>query len=119
MTAHNTPTDLTQCTAEQLLHLYRSGQASPVDSTKALLARIEKLNPKLNAFTLVDEKVAMNCAKSSEAKWQAHRKAALHGGAEVGALEGVPASIKDLIHGHFFVDQCEGIEFGIEFLDAR
>ena len=97
MTAHNTPTDLTQCTAEQLLHLYRSGQASPVDSTKALLARIEKLNPKLNAFTLVDEKVAMNCAKSSEAKWQAHRKAALHGGAEVGALEGVPASIKDLI----------------------
>jgi aspartyl-tRNA(Asn)/glutamyl-tRNA(Gln) amidotransferase subunit A len=68
-----------------------------VDATKALLARIEKLNPKLNAFTLVDEKVAMNCAKSSEAKWQAHRKAALHGGAEVGALEGVPASIKDLI----------------------
>ena len=97
MTAHNTPTDLTQCTAEQLLHLYRSGQASPVDATKALLARIEKLNPKLNAFTLVDEKVAMNCAKSSEAKWQAHRKAGLHGGAEVGALEGVPASIKDLI----------------------
>ena len=41
MTAHNTPTDLTQCTAEQLLHLYRSGQASPVDATKALLARIE------------------------------------------------------------------------------
>ena len=97
MTAHNTPTDLTQCTAEQLLHLYRSGQASPVDATKALLARIEKLNPKLNAFTLVDEKVAMNCAKSSEAKWQAHRKAGLQGGAEVGALEGVPASIKDLI----------------------
>ena len=93
----NTPTDLTQCTAEQLLHLYRCGQASPVDATKALLARIEKLNPKLNAFTLVDEKVAMNCAKSSEAKWQAHRKAGLHGGAEVGALEGVPASIKDLI----------------------
>ena len=97
MTAHNTPTDLTQCTADQLLHLYRSGQASPVDVTKALLARIEKLNPKLNAFTLVDEKVAMNSAKSSEAKWQAHRKAALHGGADVGALEGVPASIKDLI----------------------
>ena len=93
----NTPTDLTQCTAEQLLHLYRSGQASPVDATKALLARIEKLNPKLNAFTLVDEKVAMNCAKSSEAKWLAHRKAGLQGGAEVGALEGVPASIKDLI----------------------
>ena len=43
MTSLHAPTDLTQCTAEQLLHLYRSGQASPVDATKALLARIEKL----------------------------------------------------------------------------
>ena len=23
------------------------------------------------------------------------------------------------IHGHFFIDQCEGIELGIEFLNAR
>lgn len=101
-TTHSTPhsaqpSDLTQCTATQLLSLYRSGQASPVDTTQALLARIERINPQLNAFTLVDEKVAMDCAKVSEAKWQAHRKAALHGGSEVGALEGVPVSIKDLI----------------------
>ena len=68
MTSLHAPTDLTQCTAEQLLHLYRSGQASPVDATKALLARIEKLNPRLNAFTLVDEKVAMNCAKASSGR---------------------------------------------------
>lgn len=97
MTFHIVPADLTQCTAEQLLTLYRSGQASPVETTQALLARIERINPQLNAFALVDEKVAMACAKTSEAKWQAHRKAALHGGAEVGALEGVPTSIKDLI----------------------
>ena len=34
-------TDLTQCTADQLLALYRSGQASPVEATQAVLARIE------------------------------------------------------------------------------
>ena len=63
----NTPTDLTQCTAEQLLRLYRHGEASPVDAIQALLARIEKINPQLNAFALVDEKVAMHSAKASEA----------------------------------------------------
>lgn len=90
------PTDLTQCTAHQLLALYRSGVASPVDTTRAVLARIERVNPQINAFTLVDEEVAMQCAQRSEAKWTAHRQS---GGqdSEVGALEGVPVSIKDLI----------------------
>ena len=69
----STPTDLTQCTALQLLGLYRSGAASPVDTTHALLARIEKVNPQINAFTLVDEDVALACAKASEIKWHAHR----------------------------------------------
>lgn len=94
--ASSNPTDLTQCTAHQLLALYRSGEASPVDTTRALLARIEKVNPHINAFTLVDEEVALQCAKASEAKWQAHRQ---QGGqsSSVGALEGVPVSIKDLI----------------------
>ncbi|MFM8824073.1 MAG: amidase family protein, partial [Limnohabitans sp.] len=90
------PTDLTQCTAHQLLSLYRSGEASPVDTTRALLARIERLNPTLNAFTWVDEDVALRCAQSSEAKWRAHRQSGGQGH-DVGALEGVPVSIKDLI----------------------
>jgi aspartyl-tRNA(Asn)/glutamyl-tRNA(Gln) amidotransferase subunit A len=94
--ASSNSTDLTQCTARQLLALYRSGEASPVDATRALLARIEKVNPHINAFTLVDEAVALQCAKTSEAKWLAHRQ---KGGqsSSVGALEGVPVSIKDLI----------------------
>jgi aspartyl-tRNA(Asn)/glutamyl-tRNA(Gln) amidotransferase subunit A len=94
--ASSNPTDLTQCTAQQLLALYRSGEASPVDTTRALLARIEKVNPHINAFTLVDEAVALQCAKTSEAKWQAHRQKGGHSDS-VGALEGVPVSIKDLI----------------------
>ena len=86
-------TSLTECTAEQLLQLYRSGQASPVEATRAVLKRIEELNPQLNAFCLVDEASALASAQQSESRWQAHRQ---HG-APVGELDGVPTSIKDLI----------------------
>ncbi len=86
-------TDLTQCPAHELIALYRSGQASPVEATQAVLARIERLNPQLNAFCLVDADAALAAARDSQARWQAHRSS----GAPVGELEGVPTSIKDLI----------------------
>ena len=88
-----TPQDLTQAPAHELLALYRSGQASPVEVTQAVLSRIERVNPQINAFCLVDEKAALASARASEARWHAHRKQ----GTPVGALDGVPASIKDLI----------------------
>lgn len=84
---------LTQCTATQLLTLYRSGAASPVQATEAVLARIAQLNPRLNAFCWVDEEAALQSARDSEARWQAHR----NNGADVLPLDGVPVSIKDLI----------------------
>ena len=82
-------TDLADCTATELLRLYRSAQASPVEATRAVLARIDRLNPQLNAFCLVDAEAALRDAQASEARW--------HAGAPVGPLDGVPASIKDLI----------------------
>jgi aspartyl-tRNA(Asn)/glutamyl-tRNA(Gln) amidotransferase subunit A len=85
--------NLTQCTALELLALYRSGAASPVEATQSILTDIERLNPRLLAYCLVDEAQALASARASEARWHAHR----HSGAAVGALEGVPASIKDLI----------------------
>jgi aspartyl-tRNA(Asn)/glutamyl-tRNA(Gln) amidotransferase subunit A len=88
-----TPQDLTQAPAHELLALYRSGQASPVEVTQAVLQRIERVNPQINAFCLVDDKAALASARASEARWQAHRKQ----GTPVGALDGVPTSIKDLI----------------------
>ena len=88
-----TPQDLTQTPAHELLALYRSGQASPVEVTRAVLQRIERVNPQINAFCLVDEKVAMASARASEARWLAHRQ----NGTPVGVLDGVPTSIKDLI----------------------
>ncbi len=86
-------TDLTQCTAHELLQLYRSGQASPVEATQAVLSRIDRFNPQINAFCWVDAPSALASARESEARWQAHRSA----GAPVGELDGVPTSIKDLI----------------------
>jgi len=86
-------TDLTQTTAHDLLSLYRQGEVSPVEVTRQVLKRIDKLNPILHAYCWVDEEAALASAQRSEARWQAHR----HQGAAVGALEGVPASIKDLI----------------------
>ncbi len=82
-------TDLADCTATELLRLYRSGQASPVEATRAVLARIERLNPQLNAYCLVDADAALRGAQASEARWRA--------GSPVGLLDGVPISIKDLI----------------------
>ena len=85
--------DLTQCTAHELLVLYRSGRASPVEATQAVLSRAQRLNPRLNAFCLLDHDAALASARASEARWHAHRQT----GAPVGVLEGVPTSIKDLV----------------------
>ncbi|MEK9895408.1 MAG: amidase family protein, partial [Burkholderiaceae bacterium] len=85
--------DLTQCSAVQLLAMYRSAQVSPVEVTQAVLARINQTQPVLNAFCLVDEEAALASARQSETRWQQWRQS----GAPVRALEGVPASIKDLI----------------------
>ncbi len=82
-------TDLADCTATELLALYRSHQASPVEATQAVLARIARHNGTLRAFVHVAADEALASAALSEARWQRD--------APGGALDGVPASIKDLI----------------------
>jgi aspartyl-tRNA(Asn)/glutamyl-tRNA(Gln) amidotransferase subunit A len=76
-------TDLTRLSATELLDLYRSRRASPLEATRAVLARIAALNPALNAFCWVDESAAL------EARWLR--------GTPCGPLDGVPVAIKDLI----------------------
>ena len=75
--------------ATELLRRYRDRSLSPVEATKAALARIEALNGKLNAYCLVDAEGALKTARDAEARWQK--------GAPIGPLDGVPSSIKDLI----------------------
>ncbi len=82
-------TQLADCTATELLALYASGKASPVDATHAVLDRIATLNPSLNAFCHLAPAEALAQARASEARWQAK--------AACGPLDGVPTSVKDLI----------------------
>ena len=93
MTSSPSLPDLADCDATELLQLYKSGQASPVEATQAVLARIDALNPRLNAFCLVGHESALQSARDSEARWLDFRK----GGKPCGELEGIPVSIKDLI----------------------
>jgi len=81
--------DLAFRSAHELLSLYRSRRLSPVEVTRAILHRIDALNPKLNAYCLVDHDAAMRQARESERRWTEGRP--------LGLLDGVPASIKDLI----------------------
>jgi aspartyl-tRNA(Asn)/glutamyl-tRNA(Gln) amidotransferase subunit A len=82
-------TDLCALTATELMDAFRRKTLSPVDVTAAVLKRIEALNPVLNAFNLVAAEEALQQAKASEARWLA--------GQPKGLLDGVPASVKDII----------------------
>ena len=64
-------------------------EISPVDLTNACLARIEQLNPPLNAFITVMHDSALAQAREAEAEIQ--------GGNWRGPLHGVPIGLKDLI----------------------
>lgn len=69
--------------------LLRRKEISPVDLTNACLARIEQLNPSLNAFITVMHDVALAQAREAEAEIQR--------GSWRGPLHGVPIGLKDLI----------------------
>jgi len=43
-------TDFTQATAAELSSLYQTGAVSPVTVAEQVLAKIERVNPVLNAF---------------------------------------------------------------------
>ena len=73
--------------AAELIDGYSSGAFSPVEVAEAMLARIERLNPHLNAFTDVTADIARAAAKQSEADYRA---------GTAGPLSGVPITIKDI-----------------------
>jgi aspartyl-tRNA(Asn)/glutamyl-tRNA(Gln) amidotransferase subunit A len=60
-----------------------------VEVTRAVLQRIERLNPHYNAFCLVDADEALRSAMRSEARWQEKEPLSF--------IDGVPATIKDLV----------------------
>jgi aspartyl-tRNA(Asn)/glutamyl-tRNA(Gln) amidotransferase subunit A len=73
--------------ATEIVARIRDRQLSPVEVVDAVLERIERVNPRLNAFTHVRHERARAEARAAEA-------AVLRGDA-LGPLHGVPISIKD------------------------
>ncbi len=70
--------------AEQI----RSRRLSPVELTRECLARIERLNPDLNAFITVTAEQALESARQAESEISA--------GNYRGPLHGIPIGLKDL-----------------------
>jgi Asp-tRNA(Asn)/Glu-tRNA(Gln) amidotransferase A subunit family amidase len=81
-------TDLCYTPATRLAAMIRAKEVSPVEVVAAVLARIERLNPTLNAYCTVTADLARAAARRAEA--------AVLQGAELGPLHGVPFSLKDL-----------------------
>lgn len=74
--------------ATRLAGLYRARRTSPLEVTRAVLARVERLNPVLNAYCTVAADEALAQARAATR--------ALGRGAARRLLHGVPVSIKDL-----------------------
>src|SRR5437870_1580522 len=78
--------DLSLLPAVQMSEQIRHRKISPVELVEAHLRKIKKLNPVLNAFVQVDAEGAFRQAREAEV--------AVRRGAKLGALHGVPVSIK-------------------------
>lgn len=85
----NDNTDICYLPATELLKHYRRKSLSPVEVTKAVLARIEAVDKHVNAFCLVDAEAALAAARGSEARWMQREPR--------GMVDGIPATVKDLI----------------------
>src|SRR6266851_8868810 len=80
--------DLTRMSIREVADLVRKKKVSPVELTTACLARIDRVNPALNAFITITAESALAQAREAEAevkrgKWR-------------GPLHGVPIALKDL-----------------------
>ncbi len=91
-----TDTDLAFASIEEVARLYRNRKVSPVEVTRLMLARIEQLNPKLNAYITVTAEVALDQAKKAERELLGPR--GRKGRRNRGPLQGIPISLKDNIY---------------------
>ncbi|GAC1563437.1 MAG: hypothetical protein NVS2B5_28860 [Beijerinckiaceae bacterium] len=74
-------------TGRQCVALFAKRALSPVELLDAVLARIEREEPKVNAFILVDRDGARQAARASEARWAKR--------VPLGPADGLVATIKD------------------------
>jgi len=81
--------DLHWMTVAEVAWAIAARNLSPVELMEALLERIARLDPKLNAFIRLDADVAIHAARAAEAE--------IASGRQRGPLHGVPVGIKDII----------------------
>ncbi len=81
--------DLWKISGLQLARMISSKKVKPSEVMGAILARIEKVNPKLNAYCTLAQESAMAEARAADKKVTRAKS--------LGLLFGVPVSIKDLI----------------------
>jgi len=81
--------DLCNLSAEEAIAAFKARRLTPVELMSAVIARIEAVNPAINAFTHTYFERALEQAKRAEVKYQKKD-------GRLGALEGVPLAIKDL-----------------------
>ncbi|MBL8277723.1 MAG: amidase [Pelomonas sp.] len=72
----------------ELLAAYRSGELSPVDVLRDVVAQAERREPALHALCALDADGALAAARASEARWRAGTPL---------ALDGVPVTLKENI----------------------
>ena len=83
-------TELCWLPATTLAAMIRAKKVSPVELVHAVLDRIARLNPKLNAYVTVTAEAARAHAKSAE-------RGLMRRSARLGPLHGIPFSVKDLV----------------------
>src|SRR6266478_2915575 len=81
--------DINSLTAAELLRLYRKRELSPVEVTRDQLDRIEKFQPVINSFIIIDRDGALKAAQASETRW--------HKGEPISPVDGLGATVKDNI----------------------
>jgi aspartyl-tRNA(Asn)/glutamyl-tRNA(Gln) amidotransferase subunit A len=81
-------TELCHLTIAEAAKLIAARKLSPVELTRAYLARIERLDPLYNAFILVTAEKAMADARKAES--------AIMAGGYKGPLHGIPIGLKDI-----------------------
>ena len=83
-------TELWQLPASSLREKIAAREVSPVDLTRTILARAEKLQPVLNCFITIAGEQAMAAAQAAEE--------AVMRGETLGLLHGIPYAAKDLVN---------------------
>ena len=91
-----TDADLSFASIETIATLFRKRKLSPVELTELILARIDQLNPQMNAYITVTSELALAQAKKAETELFAPRGSQAR--VDRGPLHGIPISLKDNIH---------------------